>query len=197
LPMIQTDLTSFSDEKLASMSTQDSSCFGELIGRYEKKLGRYIQRLLRASSQDIEDILQEIFINAFKNVNAFNPTLKFSSWIYRIAHNEAINHYRKTRRETKNISIDDEENEHITHVLQDSFDIQRETDNKEAYQKALELIMSLPDKYREVIILYYFEDKSYEELGDILKKPGGTIATLLKRARDHLRQAAKRNNIYP
>ncbi len=194
--MTQTDLTNFSDEKLVGMSIQDNGYFGELIRRYEKKLGRYIQRLLRASSQDIEDILQEVFIKAFKNLNAFDPTLTFANWIYRIAHNEAINHYRKNRRETKNISIDDEENEHITHVLQDSFDIQKETDNKESYRKALEAIMSLPERYKEVIILYYFEDKSYEEMGDILKKPSGTIATLLKRAREQLRQIAEKNKIY-
>jgi RNA polymerase sigma-70 factor (ECF subfamily) len=184
-----------SDEKLVILSLQDSSNFAHLIDRYENKLSRYIKRLLNVSEQDTEDILQEIFIKTYRSLNAFDTSLSFSNWIYRIAHNEAISHYRKERRRNGNISIDAEENKYLENLLRDSLDIQKEIEEKELVEKIREMIDSLPRNYRDVIILHYFEDKSYEEMSDILQKPEGTIATLLSRAKKMLKEMKNNYNL--
>src|SRR5690606_8168284 len=85
----------YSDEMLVALSLEDKERFGELIERYESKLGRYIARLGIRTAEDRQDVLQEIFLKVYKNLNGFDPKLSFSSWIYRIAHNEAISWYRK------------------------------------------------------------------------------------------------------
>lgn len=185
----------FTDENLVQLSLANSDYFEELIERYETKLKRYIRRLLNVSEQDVEDILQDVFVKAYRKLNSFDTKMKFSNWIYRITHNEAISYYRKNKKEKGNISIDDEEKKYITHLLEDSLDIHQELKNKEILEKVLFIIKSLPKKYEEVIILHYFENKSYEEMSDILKRPSGTIATLLNRAKKMFKKIATKNNI--
>ncbi len=191
----QKNVEKLTDENLAMLSLTDSDSFEELIRRYEAKLKRYIRRLLNVNDQDVEDILQDAFIKAYRNLNSFDVKMKFSNWIYRITHNEAISHYRKNKKEKGNISIDDEEKKYITDTFEDSLDIHQELESKEKSQEMFSMILSLPEKYKDVIILHYFEDKSYEEISDILKKPAGTIATLINRAKAQLKKMAIKNNV--
>ena len=78
------------DEQLVQLSLNNQDYFYYLMKRYEIKLLRYIKRLTTVSPEEAKDIIQEIFIKVYRNLNGFNPKLKFSSWIYRIAHNEII-----------------------------------------------------------------------------------------------------------
>ncbi|MFH1582108.1 MAG: sigma-70 family RNA polymerase sigma factor [Pseudomonadota bacterium] len=91
------DYENMPDEQLVQLSLKDQGCFYYLMKRYEIKILRYIKRLTTASQEEAEDIIQEVFIKVYRNLNGFNQKLKFSSWIYRIAHNEIINQYRKTK----------------------------------------------------------------------------------------------------
>jgi len=89
------DMNSMTDEEIVSMALRESSMFGHIIERYEAQLCRYIRRLGVRTVEDQQDVLQEIFIKVYKNLNSFDTSLKFSSWVYRIAHNEAITWFRK------------------------------------------------------------------------------------------------------
>src|SRR4030042_5690017 len=85
------------DEEIAAMALQNPDCFGCLAQRYEAKLMRYIRRISGVTQEDAEDILQEIFIKVYRNLRSFDQGLKFSSWIYRIAPNQVITNWRKTK----------------------------------------------------------------------------------------------------
>jgi RNA polymerase sigma-70 factor, ECF subfamily len=175
-----------SDEQLAKKSVNDLDAFAELIGRYEEKLIRYILRISNIRTEEAEEILQEVFLKAWKNINDFDPSLKFSSWIYRITHNETISHHRKrtTRGEDKKISIDDA----LFQVQSKELPIPEQLDQKLRAKQVHDAIDKMDEKYKEILILRYFEDKSYEEISDILKRPSGTVATLISRAKKQFEQ---------
>ena len=84
-----------SDEELVRKTLDDKRFFAVLVDRYEAKLRRYITRLGVRDPEDQLDVLQEIFLKTYRNLNGFDTSLQFSSWIYRIAHNEAVSWYRK------------------------------------------------------------------------------------------------------
>jgi RNA polymerase sigma-70 factor (ECF subfamily) len=146
-----------------------------------------------AKKEDAEDILQETFIKVYRNLNEFDKGLKFSSWIYRIAHNETITYLRKSNSRPE--IINSETNQIILDLLSADLSIEQEIDNKYLAEKIEKTINALDGKYRDVIILRYLEDKDYKDISDILKKPPGTVATLLKRAKGQLKKEILKNNI--
>lgn len=174
-----------SDEQIVVATLQDKGAFGELIDRYESKLTRYIIRLGIRDVDDQMDVLQEIFLKTYRNINAFDTSLKFSSWIYRIAHNEAISFYRKKNvRPEGHLIADSEEIISFLSAKDESADVSFDkTVNSKFVNEAL---FEIDDKYREVIILRFFEHKEYEEISDILKIPVGSVGTLLHRGKKQL-----------
>jgi len=181
-----------SDEQIVTATLLSPEIFGVIIERYEEKLRRYIQRLGVRIKEDQQDVLQEIFIKAYRNLNSFDTGLSFSSWIYRIAHNEAISWYRKhsVRPEGHLIAEGDE-----LLMLLSAKDTSSEVKfdqllNAEEVTRALEVIDL---KYREVLILRYFEHKEYDEISDILKIPIGSVGTLLHRGKKQLSDALNRD----
>lgn len=178
--------SSETDEALVALSLTDTSYFATLVMRYEDKLGRYVSRLGVRNKEDQEDLLQDIFIKIYKNLNNFDQSLKFSSWAYRIAHNEAISWYRKknVRPEGHLVQEADTLLELLKTPEADSelqFD---QTVNATEVARGLE---QLDDKYRSVLVLRFFEHKEYEEISDILKIPIGTVGTLVHRGKKQLR----------
>lgn len=178
------NLENLSDQDLVKLALKSQDDFGYLITRYQAPLTRYVRRISNFSAEDVEDLLQEVFIKVYRNLNEFNQSLKFSSWIYRITHNEVISQFRKVKARPE--TYDSELNENILQKIKSELDVEKEIDqtlNKEIFQK---LLKSIDIKYREILILRYFEDKDYTEISDILKKPKGTVATLLNRAKKKL-----------
>ena len=173
------------DEELVEMVRIQRDFFGILIGRYESRLAKYIRRLGVHDGEDVADILQEIFIKAYRNLNDFDTSLSFSSWIYRITHNETISWYRKHNVRPEGNLVSNSED--ILLLLES--DEWKEEDQFDAHVSAEELrevVKSLDRKYRDIIILRFFEQKEYEEISDILKIPIGTVGTLLHRAKKKL-----------
>lgn len=166
------------DEEIVKVVLADKENYLYLMKRYEPKLLRYINRLTNGSREDAEDILQEVFLKAFLNLNDFDPKLKFSSWIYRICHNEVISHWRKTKASPKNVELFDNDLK-----LSDSTPLWKELDIKLNKAKINDVLKKLPIKYRDVLVLRYFEEKDYGEIADILKSPVGTVGTLILRAK--------------
>jgi RNA polymerase sigma-70 factor (ECF subfamily) len=181
-----------SDEEIVRKTLSDPNQYGFLMERYETKLKRYIVRLGIRVPDDQLDVLQEIFIKAYRNLNGFDTSLSFSSWIYRIAHNEAISFYRKKNVRPEGHMVGD--GEEILQFLASSqegpemkFD---KTINAEEVTRALELI---DEKYREPIILRFFEHKEYDEISDILEIPIGSVGTLLHRGKKQLASALNKD----
>lgn len=183
------DSLTLSDAEIVNRTLADTSAFALLVERYEAKLLRYIRRLGVRNIEDSEDVLQEIFIKVYKNLNAFDNTLSFSSWIYRIAHNEAISFYRKQAVRPEGHQIADSEDVLMWLPENDTTSAERLFDtsvNAEALRAALKV---LDEKYRAAIILRYFEHKEYDEISDILKIPIGSVGTLIHRGKKLLAES--------
>jgi RNA polymerase sigma-70 factor (ECF subfamily) len=187
--MPQLDETNFNnktDQELVNLVLENNKYYSYLIERYEAKLMRYITRIFRMSKEDAEDILQEVFIKVYQNLNDYDQEMKFSSWIYRIAHNETINHLRKINSRPKTVYLDPHID--ISPEIKQDLEIEENIDQNYFSQNLMKTINKLDTKYRDVLILKYIEDKDYREISDILKKPMGTIATLLSRARKQFKK---------
>lgn len=162
-----------SDEEIVVLVRTNRDLYAEIIKRYQEKLTRYTTYLVGDYHQ-ASDIVQETFIKAFKNLNGFDARKKFSSWIYRIAHNETMNIIKKNK---KTVSLE-------TQVDFDSgINLEEELLKKELVEHAHECLALIPVIYREPLSLYYLEERSYEEIGDILKLPVGTVGTRINRAK--------------
>lgn len=187
------DMPDKTDQELVSLTLKDSSWYRYLMERYNGKLMRYIRRICFVGREDAEDILEEVFIKAYQHLNDFNTDLSFSSWIYRIAHNEAVSYLRKLNARPKIVYYDP--NSLVFRSLSRSVDLQQKIDEERFKKNIMEILSGLDEKYRTVLVLKYFENKEYREISDILKKPMGTVATLLSRAKKQLKAAVKKNKL--
>ena len=182
-----------SDQELVKLTLNDREWFTGLVVRYEDKLARYVRRISGFTEQDIEDTLQEVFIKVYQNLNDFDPDLKFSSWIYRITHNTVISHYR--RNQARPDLILGEEGEKLLFNLPDGQDLHQEVINKLSNIQINKILSRMEVKYREVLVLRFLEDKDYKDISDILKKPVGTIGTLLNRGKQRFKDTANQLSI--
>jgi RNA polymerase sigma-70 factor (ECF subfamily) len=187
------DLKAKTDQELVQLALRDPDVFGALITKYEDRLKRYVLRISNCRPEDAEDILQEAFIKAYEHLNAYDQNQKFSSWMYHIVRNETISRHRKlqARAEGHAEMITD----HVFHTLASGLDINGEAEGKETRETIFRVLDALDVKYREVLVLKFFEEKDYKEISFILKKPMGTIATLLNRAKKRFREQAKKMGI--
>jgi len=190
------DYKTNTDAELVALTLNDQEVFLYLVNRYEAKLLRYIRRITGLSMECAEDILQEVFIKIYRNLNDFDPDLSFSSWVYRITHNEALNHLKKaSNQKTVSLETDDKDTLSLIDVLQAETNIPKELDKKELQRKVRKIVSMLSPDFREILILRYLEEKDYKEISDILKKPMGTVATLVNRAKAQFKQIAEKNNL--
>lgn len=178
------------DEELVHLSLRDSQYFGILIDRYEGKLMHYIRRRSAATPEDIQDILQEVFLKAYVNLNGFDPSLSFSSWMYRITHNTVVSWYRKYYVRARN-RVGGETGEELIHLAADILDIEQVQWTQDMQTVIREHIEKLKPEYYDVLTLRFFEEKDYDEISDILKIPSGTVATRINRAKKKLRATLK------
>lgn len=173
------------DEVVVTLTLSDPDQYGILMERYEAKLKRYITRLGVRNPDDQLDVLQEIFIKAYRNLNGFDTGMSFSSWMYRIAHNEAISWYRKRHvRPEGHLIADSNEILEFLGSKEEGIEISHDQLlNAEELQRAL---AAIDEKYREPLILRFFEHKEYDEISDILQIPIGSVGTLLHRGKKQL-----------
>lgn len=173
------------DAELVKLAKLDSDNFGLIVTRYQEKLFRYVQRISYFKKEDVEDILQEVFIKVYRNLYDYDDSLKFSSWIYRIARNQTIDEIRKNTRNIQVLSLDKND---LGKLISSTVNLEKEFLKKDLLDNALIAIQDLPQKYKEVLILRFLEEKTYEEIMDIIKKPKGTVATLIKRGKKLLKK---------
>jgi RNA polymerase sigma-70 factor (ECF subfamily) len=175
-------LSKLTDAEIVAHSIVDRSYFAVIVERFEDKLIRYIRRLGIHSHEDRQDILQEIFIKVYKNLNGFDSSLSFSSWIYRIAHNETISWYRKQNVRPEGHLVGDNE-ELFLYIPDQSASAEQLIDASIDAKRLKQALLVLDSKYRDPIILRFFEHKEYDEISDILKIPIGTVGTLISRGK--------------
>jgi RNA polymerase sigma-70 factor (ECF subfamily) len=182
----------FSDKALRDFdlidkaTTGDESAFAELMERYRKPVYHMILKMVR-NVDDAEDLTIEAFAKAFKNLKRFKKDYTFSTWLFRIATNNAIDFIRKKKLETYslNTSFTDEGGESVNIDVEDSRLTPDEQTIKSQKIKLVRMFVTkLPAKYQRLVKLRYFDELSYEEIAQELDAPLGTVKAQLHRARE-------------
>lgn len=165
--------------------------FGELVSRYEKRIVNYVYRITHRYD-DAHDLAQEIFVKVFLALDRYDPKYQFSTWIFRIAQNSAIDAVRKKRLNEVSLtapasSVDGEREGKERDYPDPGVSPYRTLKNKELSAAIDTAIERLPPDYRELIQLRHFGELSYEEIADMKKIPLGTVKNKLFRARNLLK----------
>lgn len=170
------------DEEITKLvQSGKTDLFGIIVERYEDKMIRYSRKFL-SNQDDINDIVQEVFIKAYTNIQSFDIKRKFSSWLYRIAHNHLVNYLKKKRIILPLLNLDT----FFPHNIKEQ-DINNEIDREETKILINKCLDKLNIKYKEPLVLYYFEELSYKEISDILKIPVSTVGIRIKRAKQQMK----------
>lgn len=191
--MDMTGAQNMSDAELVRLSLENRDDFLYLVDRYKGKLMNYIRRLTNVNDDDAEDILQEVFIKVYLNLNDFNTDLKFSSWIYRITHNQVISSHRKLKARPEGYAVNIEDKAALS--LAADIDIEAGTDISILKQKIIKVLSGLDEKYRDILILKFLEEKNYQEISDIIRKPAGTVASTINKAKSEFKKELAKQNI--
>lgn len=169
----------------------DAESFGLLIERYEPKITRYARKFI-FNGEDAKDYVQEAFIKAYTNIQSFDAGRSFSSWMYAIAHNEFINAIKKKSR----MPIFQFDFDAIFPQLVAEETADNDTNRKELREMLDKCLDKLNPKYREPLVLYYFEDMDYKEIADILEVPVSTVGVRLQRGKAYLKKIVKDFNFW-
>ena len=168
------DFKELTDEQVVDyVRTEDKESYREIVARFQDKLLRYAN-YLTGDEMESADIVQSSLIKAFVNLNSFDTKKKFSSWIYRIVHNEAVN------------SLVLRKNETLMPEDADFFsreDIAAELSKEELREMVKSCFSQMSLLYSEPLSLFFLEEKSYEEISDILRLPVSTVGTRINRAK--------------
>ena len=150
-------MTHLNDEEIVALVQKgDIESFGILMQRFESKLLRYGRKFL-ASRDDITDLVQEVFIKAYRNIQSFDLSRRFSPWIYRIAHNEFVNGLKRSKSiDWFSFDIDEIFPHPVALESADSDSLKKELE-----QDVTSALEKISIKYREVVILFYFEGLGY------------------------------------
>lgn len=171
----------------------DETAFAELMSRYKKPVYHMVLKMVR-NVDDAEDLTIEAFAKAFKNLARFKKDYTFSTWLFRIATNNAIDFIRKKKLETYslNTSFTDDSGEAVNIDVQDA---ERTPDQEAINSQKIELVRmfvtKLPAKYQRLVRLRYFDELSYEEIAQELDAPLGTVKAQLHRARELMYELVK------
>lgn len=187
-PAFSRDLTAVSDRDLVATAVSGiDGSFEELVRRYQRPISAYVYRMV-GNYESALDLTQEIFIKVYNSLSRYRAEFKFSTWIYKIAHNAAVDHLR--RNSTREQSL-------VAGSEGDSFDLpiesarltpEQESERRERRTEIESVVRALPSNYRELIILRHSQDLSYEEIVDVTGLPLGTVKNRLFRAREMMRQ---------
>src|SRR5882762_8397012 len=160
--------------------------FEELVRRYQRPIAAYVYRMV--GDYDVAlDLTQEVFIKVYNSLTRYRSEFKFSTWIYKIAHNAAIDHLRRHAvREQSLTSGSDGEHREIS-IESRRLTPEQESERKEKRSEIESVVQLLPAAYRELIVLRHSQDLSYDEIAEVTSLPLGTVKNRLFRAREAMR----------
>lgn len=188
--MSEQNLHDMTDEELMELVQEsDTEAFEELVRRYENPLASYVSRYVGYGSQ-VQDILQEAFIRVWRHRKRYKTVAKFSTWVYTIAGNLAKTELRRWRVRrsvpirTGGESIEDESVDIVDEGAKPDEDMRRQ----EIREQIVKEIQLLPEVYRAAVVMRDLEEKSYEEISELLDVPVGTVKSRVNRGRERLQK---------
>jgi len=179
-----------SDERLVELSLDgDEGAFGVLVRRYQRRLTAFLSQLV-GDMELARELSQEAFVRAWSALERFNPKYRFSTWLFRIAHNLGIDQLRRRRLLTTPLYRTDSEGDEVEVVVPDlDKDPLGHLENQALASELREVIDGLRPEYRELVLLRHFGGLSYQEIADFTEMPLGTVKNKLFRAHSVLRKA--------
>jgi RNA polymerase sigma-70 factor, ECF subfamily len=182
------DIAAITDRDLvASAVTGIEGSFEELVRRYQRPISAYVYRMV-GNYESALDLTQEIFIKVYSSLNRYRSEFKFSTWIYKIAHNAAVDHLRRTTTREQSLVAGTEDDQFDLPIECGRMSPEQESEQRERRGEIETVVRALPSNYRELIILRHSQDLSYEEIVEVTGLPLGTVKNRLFRAREMMRQ---------
>ncbi|CAN5810977.1 sigma-70 family RNA polymerase sigma factor [soil metagenome] len=176
------------DRDLVATATSGiEGSFEELVRRYQRPISAYVYRMV-GDYEAALDLTQEIFIKVYGSLSRYSSEFKFSTWIYKIAHNAAIDHLRRNAGRIRSLSGGLEGDQYDLPIVSGSLSPEQESERKERKLEIEAVVRSLPNAYRELIVLRHSQDLTYEEIVEVTGLPLGTVKNRLFRAREMMRQ---------
>jgi RNA polymerase sigma factor (sigma-70 family) len=171
----------------------DQVSYRAIMKKYHDQVYNLLYRMVH-DKDEVEDLTQEAFIKAFNSLHNFNEEFAFSTWLYKIATNNCIDYIRKRKLQTFSIDkpLESKDGEYSFEIPDSTYEPDKTLIAGQRSKILEEAVNSLPEKYRQVILMRHTEDKDYQEIADELKLPLGTVKAHIFRARDMLYRRLKK-----
>lgn len=190
-PRENASASSIEDDKFVyDALSGNESAYQNLVNKYDRPIFFHIKKMIREQEM-VEDLVQEVFIKAFKNLSTYSNEYAFSTWLYRIATNHTIDYLRKKKLQTFSINdpVRTKDGDMEVQLPDESFATDSPIIKKERKAIVQDAIGNLPEKYRAVIQMRHMDELSYQEISDELDLPLGTVKAHIFRARELLYKA--------
>jgi RNA polymerase sigma-70 factor (ECF subfamily) len=176
-----------SDAELVSCAIRGrDSGFEELVRRYQRPIISYVYRMLNDYEASL-DVTQEVFIKVYNSLSRYSEDYKFSTWLYRIAHNAAIDHLRRNSVNSQSLETENGDGTYQLQIESPNPTPEQERERSEWRSEIEAVVKKLPTAYRDLILLRHSRDLSYEEIAEVTALPLGTVKNRLFRAREMMR----------
>jgi RNA polymerase sigma-70 factor, ECF subfamily len=187
-PAFLTDFGAATDRELvATAVTGVEGSFEELVRRYQRPISSYVYRMV-GDYESALDLTQEIFIKVYGSLARYRSEFKFSTWLYKIAHNSAVDHLRRNAGRERSLMAGFEGDQYELPIESGNLSPEQESERRERRLEIELVVRSLPAAYRELIALRHSQDLTYEEIVEVTGLPLGTVKNRLFRAREMMRQ---------
>ncbi len=173
---------------IRALSKGHEEAYRYLYKVYAPKIGALVKSYL--GTDDIDDVIQEVFVRIYKNIKKFRGDSKLSTWIYRITVNVCNNVYKKLK--NKGLSVDlmePDDEEEYTYQFSTDEDVRKNVTDEILYEKLRKVLDTLNPEDRAILFMKEIDGLTYEEIGEILKRPEGTIKSKLHYIKEKIRRA--------
>lgn len=161
--------------------------FEELVRRYQRPITSYVFRMVGNYESSL-DVTQEVFIKVYNSLTKYSPEYKFSTWLYRIAHNAAVDHLRRNSVNVQSLEAENSEGTFELQIESRGATPEQEHERSEWRSEIESVVRCLPPAYRDLILLRHARDLSYDEIAEVTALPLGTVKNRLFRAREMMRE---------
>jgi len=176
-----------SDAELVSTAIGGGEAsFEELVRRYQRPIVSYVYRMLNDYDNSL-DVTQEVFIKVYNSLERYSCDYKFSTWLYRIAHNAAIDHLRRNSMNSLSLETETADGTYQLQIESPNPTPEQDRERSEWRSEIESVVKQLPAAYRDLILLRHARDLSYDEIAEITDLPLGTVKNRLFRAREMMR----------
>jgi RNA polymerase sigma-70 factor (ECF subfamily) len=175
------------EQVIADVRRGESRKYALLVERHKDRAFSLAIRLT-GSREDAEEIVQDAFLRAYRSLNLFRGEARFGTWLYRIVYNLSMSRISRTKAWLEYRDLNDDHAAHAGEQEAEQPSIVDAVEESELCEVVKREIAALPPMFRSAVTLFYFDDLSYEEVGDIMEIPLGTVKTYLFRGRNLLRQ---------